>query len=151
VLGAGSAGCGISSLLLAAMVAEGLAEPEARSRFFLVDRDGLLVEDLPDILPFQKPFVQLRHAVANWETEQPGQIGLLDVLRNAAPSVLIGVSGQPGAFTENVVRTMAKSIERPIIFPLSNPTSRSEAKPADLLAWTEGRAIVGTGSPFLPC
>jgi len=150
VLGAGSAGSGISSLLLRAMVADGLPESEARKRFFLVDREGLLVEGMRGILPFQERFVQARSAVADWRLHQPDRIDLLDVVRNAKPTVLIGVSGQPGAFTQEVVRTMAQLTERPVIFPLSNPTSRSEATPADLIDWTDGRAVIGTGSPFPP-
>ena len=148
VLGAGSAGCGISSLLLKAMVADGLSEAQARQHFYLIDRDGLLVEGMPGLLPFQMPLVQPRAAVADWQLENPGRIGLIDVVRNARPTALIGVSGQPGAFAEDAVRAMAKLVDRPIIFPLSNPTSRCEATPADLLAWTEGRAVIGTGSPF---
>jgi malate dehydrogenase (oxaloacetate-decarboxylating) len=150
VLGAGSAGIGVSSLLLNAMIADGLPEKEARSRFYLVDRDGLLVEGMPGILDFQRPFAQSRAALADWRLEQPDRIGLLDVARNAHPTVLIGVSGQPGAFPERVVRTVAEFTPQPIIFPLSNPTSRSEATPSDLLDWTEGRAVIGTGSPFPP-
>src|SRR5436309_8723397 len=119
VLGAGSAGSGISALLLNVMMAEGLSRAEARSRFFLVDRDGLLVEGMPGTLAFQKPFLQSRSSVANWRLEQPDRIGLLDVARNAHPTVLIGVCGQPGAFTEKVVRAMADFAEHPIIFPLS--------------------------------
>jgi malate dehydrogenase (oxaloacetate-decarboxylating) len=132
------------------MMAEGLSEKEARKRFFLIDRDGLLVEGIGGILPFQEKFVQPRSAVADWRLESPDRIGLIDVARNARPSVLIGVSGQPGAFSQDVVRTIAGAVDRPIIFPLSNPTSRSEATPQDLLAWTEQRAIIGTGSPFPP-
>jgi len=150
VLGAGSAGSGISSLLLRAMVADGLPESEARQRFFLVDREGLLVEGMRGILPFQERFVQARSAVADWRLQQPDRIDLLDVVRSAKPTVLIGVSGQPGAFTQEVVRTMAQLTGRPVIFPLSNPTSRSEATPADLIDWTDGRAVIGTGSPFPP-
>jgi malate dehydrogenase (oxaloacetate-decarboxylating) len=150
VLGAGSAGIGVSSLLLNAMIADGLSEREARSRFYLVDRDGLLVEGMPGMLDFQRPFAQSRAALADWRLEQPDQIGLLDVARNARPTVLIGVSGQPGAFPERVVRAVAEFTPQPIIFPLSNPTSRCEATPSDLLAWTEGHAIIGTGSPFPP-
>jgi malate dehydrogenase (oxaloacetate-decarboxylating) len=150
VLGAGSAGCGISSLLLNAMVADGLPEAEARRRFYLIDRDGLLVEDMPGLLPFQLPFAQPRAAVTDWRLAQPSRIGLLDVMREAAPSVLIGVSGHPGAFAEDAVRMMAARVERPVIFPLSNPTSRCEATPAELMAWTGGRAVIGTGSPFPP-
>jgi malate dehydrogenase (oxaloacetate-decarboxylating) len=150
VLGAGGAGSGISALLLRAMLEDGLPEAEARARFFLVDRDGLLLEGMPGLMPFQEPFVQPRAAVAGWTLERDGIIGLGDVVRNARPTVLIGVSGQPGAFPEQVVRDMAASVARPVIFPLSNPTSRAEATPADLMAWTEGRAVVGAGSPFPP-
>ena len=150
VLGAGSAGSGIGSLLLRAMVEAGLSDDEARSRFYAVDRNGLLVEGMTGILPFQEPFVQRRAAIADWTLHQPDKIDLLDVVVNARPTVLIGVSGQPGVFSEAVVRAMARNVERPVIFPLSNPTSRSEASPTDLLAWTDGRAIIGTGSPFPP-
>ena len=94
--------------------------------------------------------MQSREAVAGWTLEKPGEIGLLDVVVNARPTVLIGVSGQAGAFTEAVVRTMAQHVERPVIFPLSNPTSRSEATAEQLIAWTDGRALIGTGSPFAP-
>src|SRR3954452_22013946 len=150
VLGAGGAGCGISALLLRAMVEDGLPEAEARRRFFLVDRDGLLVEGMTGLMPFQEPFVQPREAVAGWALDQTGRIGLADVVRNAKPTVLIGVSGQPGAFPESVVRTMAASVQRPGIFPRSNPTSGAEAPRIDVIAWTEGRAVIGTGSPFPP-
>ncbi len=150
VLGGGSAGIGISSLLLEAMRSDGLSETEARSRFYIVDRDGLLVEGMPSLLDFQSPFAQPRASVASWRLEQPDRIGLIDVARNAHPTVLVGVSGQPGGFSERVVRTMAEFTAQPIIFPLSNPTSRCEAAPSDLLAWTEGRAVIGTGSPFPP-
>jgi len=148
VLGAGSAGIGVSSLLLKAMLADGLSEQEARSRFYLVDRDGLLVEGMSGLVDFQKPFTRSRAELVDWRLKQPERIELPDVVRNARPTVLIGVSGQPGAFPERAVRTMAEFTRQPIIFPLSNPTSRSEATPDDLLAWTEGRAVIGTGSPF---
>jgi malate dehydrogenase (oxaloacetate-decarboxylating) len=150
VLGAGSAGCGIASLLLRAMVDAGLDEEQARKSFFLVDRNGLLLEGMEGITPAQVPFVQKRDAISAWALEKSDQIGLLDVVQHAKPTVLIGVSGQAGAFTEPVVRAMAQNVERPVIFPLSNPTSRSEALPQQLIEWTEGRALVGTGSPFPP-
>jgi malate dehydrogenase (oxaloacetate-decarboxylating) len=150
LLGAGSAGCGIAALLLRAMVEEGASEDEARRHFFAVDRYGLLIDGMKDITPAQQPFVQSREAVAGWKLEKPGEIGLLDVVANAKPTVLIGVSGQAGAFTETIVRTMAEHVDRPIIFPLSNPTSRSEATAELLIAWTDGRALIGTGSPFAP-
>ena len=150
VVGAGGAGSGISLLLLQAMIAEGLSEAEARSRFYLIDRDGLLVEGMKDLMPFQQPFVQPRSAINEWKREREDFISLGDVVRNARPTVLIGVSGQPGAFPENVVRDMAATVDRPVIFPLSNPNSRAEATPADLMAWTDGRAVIGVGSPFPP-
>jgi malate dehydrogenase (oxaloacetate-decarboxylating) len=150
LLGAGSAGCGIASLLLRAMVNDGLSEAEARRRFFAVDRGGLLVEGMSDITPEQRPFVQTRQAVAGWMLQKPGEISLLDVVSNGKPTVLIGVSGQSSAFSEPIVRAMAQHVDRPVIFPLSNPTSRSEATPEQLMAWTEGRALIGTGSPFAP-
>jgi malate dehydrogenase (oxaloacetate-decarboxylating) len=150
VLGAGSAGCGIASLLFQAMVDAGATPAEARSRFYLIDKDGLVVEGMPSATPAQTPFMQTAQMVRDWTLETPGRISLYDVVANAAPSVLIGVSGQAGAFTERVVRRMAKGVARPIIFPLSNPTSRSEATPEQLMAWSNGRALIGTGSPFPP-
>ncbi|MGP0061075.1 MAG: NAD-dependent malic enzyme [Beijerinckiaceae bacterium] len=150
LVGAGSAGCGIAALLLRVMMEEGVSEDQARRRFFAVDRYGLLVEGMADITPAQAPFVQSREAVAAWALEKPGEIGLLDVVSNARPTVLIGVSGRAGAFTEAAVRSMAQHVDRPIIFPLSNPTSRSEATAEQLIAWTDGRALIGTGSPFAP-
>jgi len=150
LLGAGSAGCGILALILQAMLDDGLSEAEARSRFYAVDRNGLLVEGMDGITAFQAPFVQKKAAVAGWKTRTQGQIGLLDVAANAKPTALIGVSGQAGAFTEEVVREMASHVERPIIFPLSNPTSRSEATLEQLITWTDGKALAGTGSPFKP-
>ncbi|VTZ28500.1 malate dehydrogenase, (decarboxylating, NAD-requiring) (malic enzyme) [Methylocella tundrae] len=149
-LGAGSAGCGIASLILQAMIDDGASETEARSRFFMVDRNGLLIEGMQGITPAQTPFVQKREAVAGWTLQTPNEIGLLDVASNAKPTALIGVSGQAGAFAEAVVRAMAQHVERPVIFPLSNPTSRSEATPEQLIAWTDGRALIGSGSPFAP-
>jgi malate dehydrogenase (oxaloacetate-decarboxylating) len=150
VLGAGSAGTGICSLLLRAMVAAGLSETEARSRFFLVDRDGLLVDGMTGLQPFQAPFVQQRTNIAGWKLEYPDRISLDDVVANAYPTVLIGTSGQAHAFHEAAVRAMAGHVRRPVIFPLSNPTDRSEATPQDLHTWTEGRAVISTGSPFPP-
>ncbi|VIO76794.1 NAD-dependent malic enzyme [Bradyrhizobium ivorense] len=150
VLGAGSAGCGIAGLIRAAMRDAGLSESEAATRFFMVDRDGLLVEGMSGLAPFQMPFLQNKAAIANWKLDHPDRVALLDVVRNAKPTVLIGVSGQAGAFSEPVVRAMAEANQRPVIFPLSNPTSRAEATPVDIEAWTEGRALIGVGSPFPP-
>lgn len=148
ILGAGSAGCGIAEQLVAAMVGGGLAEQEARSRFFLIDRPGLLHDGLTGLRPFQQRFARPKDQVLGWRTGPGEAIGLLEVVRNAWPTILIGVSGQPGTFGEEVVRAMAEHVNRPIIFPLSNPTSRAEATPAELIAWTDGRAVIATGSPF---
>jgi malate dehydrogenase (oxaloacetate-decarboxylating) len=150
MLGFGSAGVGIASLMVTALAEAGLSVDEAHGRVYAVDKDGLLVEGYTDLHPTQQPFVKKRSAVTGWTRGEPGKIGLLDVIKNARPTVLIGVSGQPGVFTEEIVRAMAGYAERPIIFPLSNPTSHSEATPQDLLRWSEGRAIIGTGSPFAP-
>jgi malate dehydrogenase (oxaloacetate-decarboxylating) len=150
VLGAGSAGTGICALLLRAMVDAGIAEKQARECFYLVDKPGLLIEGTAGLQPFQANFTQNRNRVAGWTLEVPGRIGLADVISNAHPTVLIGTSGQAHGFAETVVRMMAEHVRRPVIFPLSNPTERSEASPADLDAWTEGRAVIATGSPFPP-
>lgn len=148
VLGGGSAGCGINDLLIAAMMTEGVSEAEALSRFYVIDRQGLLITGMKDLLPFQTKFCQPKEKIQDWPVKQ--KIELLDVIKQVHPTILIGVSGQAGAFTETIVRTMAMHTERPIILPLSNPTICSEAQPSDLLTWTNGRAIIGTGSPFPP-
>jgi malate dehydrogenase (oxaloacetate-decarboxylating) len=149
VVGFGSAGIGITNLLAQFIQDKGISEQEARNRFYTIDRYGLVTEQGKDVRSEQLPYARKEQEVQSWR--QPnGEITLLDVVRHAKPSVLIGVSGQPGAFTEQAVREMAKYTSRPVIFPLSNPTSRSEATPRDLLDWTEGRALIGTGSPFEP-
>ena len=150
MFGAGSAGCGIAEQIVAAMVKQGLREKEARSRFFMIDRPGLLHDGIQNLLPFQQKLLQPKDKVAGWASAESGEISLLDVIKHAHPTILIGVSGQPDRFTEDAIREMAKHAERPIIFPLSNPTSRVEAKPADLIEWTDGRALIATGSPFDP-
>ena len=150
VLGAGSAGTGICALLLRAMVEAGLNEQRARECFYLVDRPGLLLAGMNGLQLFQAPFAQDRGRVAGWKLKTPGYIDLEEVVGNAQPTVLIGTSGQAHAFSEPVVRAMAKNVKRPVIFPLSNPTERSEATPADLDDWSEGRAVIATGSPFPP-
>lgn len=150
MFGAGSAGIGISNLLIAAMKEGGLSDAQARSRIYAFNRYGLLVEGARGIKESQMPLVRKRADIAGWKLEGGEDVTLLDVVRNAKVTVLAGVSAQAGAFTEEVVREMAKHTDRPIIFPLSNPTSQSEATPADLMLWTGGRALVGTGSPFPP-
>ncbi len=150
MFGSGSAGIGIIDLLIAAMREEGLSEEQARKRIYAFNRYGLLVEGARGIKESQLPLVRKRSDIAGWTLEGGEDVTLLDVVRNAKITALAGVSAQAGAFTEEIVREMAKHAERPIIFPLSNPTSKSEATPADLMHWTNGTALVGTGSPFAP-
>ncbi|GKV88063.1 MULTISPECIES: NAD-dependent malic enzyme [Pectobacterium] len=148
-LGAGSAGCGIAEQIVAQMKSEGLSEEEARARVFMVDRFGLLTDKLPNLLDFQSKLVQKSELLADWDCNSDA-ISLLEVVRNAKPTILIGVSGQPGLFTEEIIREMHKHCARPIVMPLSNPTSRVEARPEDIIRWTDGSALVATGSPFAP-
>ena len=148
-LGAGSAGCGIAEQIVAQMVVEGLSDAEARARVFMVDRFGLFTDNQPNLLDFQSKLAQSTERVTAWGNAE-GIISLLDVIQHAKPTVLIGVSGQPGLFTEEVIKALAANCERPIVLPLSNPTSQVEAFPADILEWTEGKALIATGSPFEP-
>ncbi len=150
IFGTGAAGVGIANLLLSAMREEGLGEAEARQRIYAFNRYGLVVEGGKGIRPDQLPFARARAEVDQWKRSGGEDISLLDVVRNVPVTILAGVSAQAGAFTEEIVREMASHTERPIVFPLSNPTSCAEAVPADLLRWTDGRALVGTGSPFPP-
>lgn len=148
-LGAGSAGCGIAEMIIAQTQREGLSEEAARQKVFMVDRFGLLTDKMPNLLPFQTKLVQKRENLSDWDTDSD-VLSLLDVVRNVKPDILIGVSGQTGLFTEEIIREMHKHCPRPIVMPLSNPTSRVEATPQDIIAWTEGNALVATGSPFNP-
>ncbi len=150
MFGSGSAGVGIIDMLVSAMKEKGLAEDYARKRIYAFNRHGLIVEGGEGVRLSQLPLARKPEDVAGWKLTGGGSISLLDVVRNANLTALVGVSAQPGAFSEEIVREMARHTPRPIIFPLSNPTSQSEAAPADLLRWTEGRALVGTGSPFPP-
>jgi malate dehydrogenase (oxaloacetate-decarboxylating) len=149
VFGFGSAGLGITNLLAQFIEDRGLSKEEARARFYAIDQYGLITESRQNVTPEQLPYARKEQEVQSWSPSN-GEITLMDVVRNVKPTVLIGVSGQPGTFTEQVVREMGKYTSRPVIFPLSNPTSRSEATPQDLMNWTEGRALIGTGSPFPP-
>ncbi|HEX6624680.1 MAG TPA: NAD-dependent malic enzyme [Pyrinomonadaceae bacterium] len=148
ILGAGSSATGISEQIVTAMRAEGLSEQEARARLWLLDSGGLVHAGRAGLEPFKQKFARPVEQTARWGPAPDGGFALADVVRNVRPTVLIGTSAQPGAFTEEVVREMARHVGRPVIFPLSNPTSKSEATPRDLVAWTEGRALVATGSPF---
>lgn len=148
LFGAGAAGSGVAELLVQALRAEGLDEEAARARIWAVDRDGLILSDMPKLTLPQVRLARDRAEVCGWARDADGGIGLLETVKAVRPTVLIGASGQAGAFTEAVVRAMTAGCARPVIFPLSNPVSRAEAHPADVLAWTDGRAVVGTGSPF---
>lgn len=148
-VGAGSAGCGIAEAIIAQMVAEGLTDEQARSRVYMVDRWGLLQEGMKNLLDFQQKLIQKKKHIAKWKSEEPG-FALIDVIKNAKPTVMIGVSGVPGLFSQEVIEAMHSHCERPIIFPLSNPTSRVEGTPHDIFHWTKGQALVATGSPFEP-
>jgi len=148
-VGAGSAGCGIAEQIITQMVSEGLTPEQARSQVFMVDRFGLLTQGMGDLRDFQEQLTQTKEAVASWEIA--GEFAsLLEVMNFAQPNILIGVSGQAGLFTENVIKAMYANCQRPIIFPLSNPSRQVEATPEQVITWTEGNAIVATGSPFEP-
>ncbi|WP_420222968.1 malolactic enzyme [Pediococcus acidilactici] len=141
--GAGTAGAGILSRIYAEMVENGLSEEEAKKHFYMVDKQGLLFDDDETLTPEQKPFARKRS-----EFENPEELtDLLSVVKAVHPTIMVGTSTKPGAFTEEVVREMAAHTERPIIFPLSNPTKLAEAKAEDLLKWTDGRALIATGIP----
>jgi malate dehydrogenase (oxaloacetate-decarboxylating) len=150
MLGAGSAGIGVADGLRAAMKAEGLTEENARSRFWIIDKDGLLHSGRKDLTPEEAVYAQPATRVSGWPRSSNGQVGLADVIGQIQATILIGLSTASGAFSEPIVRQMARKVDRPIIFPLSNPTSKSEAKADDLIRWTDGRALVATGSPFAP-
>ena len=148
-VGSGSAGCGIAELIISAMVIEGLTDAHARARVFMVDRFGLLTEGMTDLLDFQESLVQPSSALKEWRlTSGSDYASLMDVISNTKASILIGVSGKPGLFTEEVIRQMLAGCPRPIILPLSNPSQHVEAHPQDVVEWTDGKAIIATGSPF---
>ena len=148
MLGTGSAGTGITQQLLQAMIAEGIDESAARKCFYLIDRGGLLYDGRSGVKPIHQSLAHARSDLKDWDCNLQEKFSLQDVVRNAKPTVMIGATGQSGVFTEPVVREMARHTKIPVIFPLSNPTSRVEAIPSDIIAWTDGRAIIATGSPF---
>jgi malate dehydrogenase (oxaloacetate-decarboxylating) len=154
ILGAGSAATGISDQIVSAMMSEGLSKQEAKSAIWLVDSHGLVHTGRLGLESFKQKYAQDQEQVSRWTLSEPDrvtiQVTLMDVVKNVKPAILIGTSAQPGSFTEDIIREMARHVERPVIFPLSNPTSKSEAVPMDLINWTDGRAIVATGSPFPP-
>lgn len=150
MFGAGSAGIGVADGVRQAMKGEGVSEHEARSRFWIIDKDGLLHAGRKDLTPEQIIYAQPESRISEWPRTANGQIGLADVIGMIEATILIGLSTVGGAFSETIVREMARKVPRPIIFPLSNPTDKSEARADDLIRWTDGRALVATGSPFAP-
>ena len=150
VFGAGSAGIGIANLVRDTMVQSGRVGSidQAYQRFWAIGINGLYVDDQPELMDFQRPYARPRAEVDAWNPADPAHISLLDVVREVKPTMLLGTSTKGGAFTEEIVTEMARHTPRPIIFPLSNPTSRAEATPQDLLEWTDGAALIATGSPF---
>jgi malate dehydrogenase (oxaloacetate-decarboxylating) len=147
IFGAGTAGVGIADQIHDAFVRHGLSQAEACERIWLIDKTGLVLHG-SDMLSFQKPFARKQDETKSWQMRDPKYIGLYDVVKHVRPSILIGCSTVTGAFNEEIIRLMAENVERPIIMPLSNPTSLAEAKPEDLFKWTGGKAIIATGSPF---
>ncbi|PFR40308.1 NAD-dependent malic enzyme [Bacillus cereus] len=148
VFGAGTAGIGIADQVRDAMVRVGVSEEESYKRFWCIDRNGLVTDNMEDLLDFQIPYARKKVEVSGWK--QNDVIGLAEVVKHVKPTILIGTSTVAGAFKEEIIKEMASHVERPIILPMSNPTPLAEAKPADLIEWTEGRALVATGSPFEP-
>ncbi|MBX9988173.1 NAD-dependent malic enzyme [Priestia aryabhattai] len=150
VFGPGSAGIGNADRIHSAMMLEGLSEEEAYDRFWAYDYRGLLTEDMEDLAPFQQPYVRQNEEIKEWEKDDENKISLLELVKQVKPTILIGTSGVTDAFTEEIIKEMAKHVERPVIMPLSNPTKLAEAVPENIIKWTEGKALIATGSPFEP-
>ncbi len=148
-VGAGSAGCGIAEQIVAHMKQEGLSDKEALGRIYLTSSKGLLIDGMPQLRDFQKRFAKPKSVVSGWGKD-PDRVDLLELVQTVKPTILVGVSGQPGLMSQQVIETMFKHCANPIVLPLSNPTSRVEALPEDVIKWTEGKALVATGSPFDP-
>lgn len=149
--GGGTAGVGIAELLVDLLVKEGLSVEEARRLFWVTSSRGLVTDDATQrFRDFQRPFARGIGELQEWDLDHPGHYALADTVRNVRPTVLIGTSGQPDSFTEEMIRQLAQHVERPLILPLSNPTALAEAVPSDILEWTGGRALIATGSPFPP-
>jgi len=146
-VGAGSAGCGIAEMLIQQMIFEGLSEAQAREQVFMIDRFGLLTEGMEGLRDFQAKLAQRKSSIATWKYKE-AYATLLDTVISAKPDVLIGVSGQPGLFTEQVITSMSENCKTPIIFPLSNPSRQVEARPEQVIEWTKGNVVIATGSPF---
>ena len=150
IFGAGTAGTGIADQIKQGLIKEGLSEKEANQRFWLLDRPGLLLENMPELTAFQKPYARSVAEVKDWQLAQKGVINLLDVIKNIKPTVLIGCSAVPHAFNQEIISTLCAEVARPLILPLSNPTERCEATPEEILLWSKGQALIASGSPFPP-
>lgn len=150
IFGAGSAGTGIADQICDGMVRMGLSRTKAQARFWLIDRPGLLISNMNDLTPEQKPYARDITEVQQWHKESSAPISLLDVINGIQPTVLVGCSARNGAFSKEAIQAMAQHIAKPIIFPISNPTEKIEAVPEDLLHWTNGQALIATGGPFEP-
>ena len=149
VFGAGTAGVGIADQLHDAMVRAGATEEQATAQVWLVDKQGLLTSDMPGLRDYQQPYARNPEEVKGWAADG-GAISLLDAVRHVHPTILLGTSTAHGAFTREVIEAMSAGVERPVVFPISNPTSRIEAMPADVIAWSKGKALVATGIPVAP-
>jgi malate dehydrogenase (oxaloacetate-decarboxylating) len=148
IYGAGTAGVGVADLIREAVRRAGVSDEDSYRQFWAFNSRGLIIEDGKGVRDFQRPYARARADVAGWTVVDPARISLVEAVREVKPTILIGTSAQHGAFSEDVVRAMAEHCEQPIIMPLSNPTSRAEAQPSDLLEWTDGQALIATGSPF---
>jgi len=148
-VGAGSAGCGIAEQIISQMISEGISSHQARSNIFMVDRFGLLTEGMTGLRDFQEKLVQSKVGLSNWNVNGE-YASLVEVMNGAKPDILIGVSGQKGLFTEEVIKAMQSHCDVPIIFPLSNPSKQVEATPEQVINWTKGKVVIATGSPFSP-
>lgn len=150
IVGMGQAGFGISSNIATMLREEGLSDDQVRDRIFAFDVQGLLIDDMKDLTEHQKSFAQRRQAVSGWKLDSPSTISLMDVVRNAKPTVLIGVTAQQGLFNREILTQMARNTDRPIIFALSNPTSKAECTAEEVVSATDGKGLMAAGSPFAP-
>jgi malate dehydrogenase (oxaloacetate-decarboxylating) len=150
VFGAGTAGVGIADQLHDAMIRAGATKEQATAQVWLVDKQGLLTSDMPDLRDFQRPYARKPSEVQGWAAGGGGAVSLLDAVRHVKPTILLGTSTVHGAFTREVIEAVSAGVDRPIVFPISNPTSRIEAMPADVIAWSKGKALVAVGIPVAP-
>ncbi|MBI5273608.1 MAG: oxaloacetate-decarboxylating malate dehydrogenase, partial [Chlamydiales bacterium] len=150
MVGGGSAGMGIANLIVEAMVKDGLSSKEARSHLYIIDRPGLVHQGIDKFNLGHEEYARPLSEINSWDVKDKVHITLYETVKNAKPTMLIGACAQPNIFTQEMIMEMARHVEKPVIFPLSNPTSKSEANPKDLIEWTKGKALIATGSPFAP-